>query len=127
MIQGVSALVYKYFFVNVLRFPEKEAHPWDYYAHFILSFMLVAVLFGIFLGILALFSSKLPAFLTVRVAFGAACVITLAGGLIKEVSDWRAGYRDVVPDFSSDLAGVGLAILFVLVALVVVNVIKTTL
>jgi len=122
MIQQVTALVWKYFFVRCLSFPENEAHPWDYYAHFILSFMIVGVLFGIFLGILALFSSKLPAFLTVRVAFGTACVITLAGGIVKEVFDWRMGQRDVMGDFTADALGVGLmAILVILVPLVVMK------
>jgi len=121
MLQEITTLVYKYFFVRLLRFPENAPHPWDYYAHFILSFILVGVFFGIFWVILALFSSKLPSFPTVKVAFGVACVITLAGGFIKEVYDWRVGRRDFTGDFLADVLGVGL---FILVALVVFVVIK---
>lgn len=122
MLQRTTAFIYKHIFARLPFFPEKESHPWDYYAHFIVSFVIAGVLFGIFLGILALFSSKLPAFLTVRVALGAACVITLAGGIVKEVFDWRVGQRDVVPDFLGDAFGVGL---FIVAALVLMNVIMS--
>ena len=126
MIQKTGALVYKYFFVRVLFFPENESHPWDYYAHFILSFLLVGVLFGIFWAILAFFSPKLPGDISNgKAALIAASVTTLALGAIKEMDDWRAGYRDIPGDLLGDVLGVGLFILATFATLVIVNIIMS--
>ena len=124
MIQTVADLVYKYFFVRLLSFPENAAHPWDYYAHFVVSFALVGVLFGIIFGVFALFSSRLPDDIANgKVALIAAPISVLLIGAIKEWSDWRMGSRDITGDLLADALGVGLAIL---VALVVMNVMKMT-
>lgn len=95
MIQKAAEFVYKYF---LFFLPEGKSHPWDYVAHFIVSFALALIIFLVGNKILgASFKSSL----------GAAIFAALAVGTVKEFDDWRIGNTDISGDMIANILGIG--------------------
>lgn len=110
LIQKIALFIYK----DIFRFPVNEPHPWDWYAHFIVSFVLVGLLFGIFLGLFFFATSKLPSMQTTKIAVFIASGVVFLGGLAKEIDDWNLGQRDVLADMGANTLGIGLAALLII-------------
>lgn len=95
MIQKAAEFIYTY----VLFFlPENKPHPWDYAAHFIISFTLVLIIFA------ALNKAFGVSFKSSLVA---AIFATLMIGVVKECDDWRVGNTDIIADMAANLIGIG--------------------
>ena len=104
MIQKISDLVYKHAF---FFFPAGEPHPYDYIAHFTVSFVGVILLFLIL---------KLPGInlgLSFKISFLSAVCIMIFAGIVKEISDANMGKTDMVFDLLANALGIMLAMLII--------------
>ena len=106
MIQKISDLIYEYAF---FFFPAGESHPYDYIAHFTVSFVGVILLFlmirlpGINLG------------LSFKISFLSAVGIMIFVGIVKEISDANIGKTDMTFDLIANGLGIILAITIMLI------------
>ncbi len=104
MIQKISDLIYEYAF---FFFPAGEPHPYDYIAHFTVSFVGVILLFlmirlpGINLG------------LSFKISFLSAVGIMIFVGIVKEISDANIGKTDMTFDLIANGLGIIVAMLII--------------
>ena len=101
---------------NILFFlPEEGSHPWDYVAHFIVSFVGVGILFLIILVPLKILGVQPK--ITLLISAG----LMLAVGVAKEISDSNLGKTDMAGDMLSDILGIVAAtlIVFIIVKLLI--------
>ena len=102
MIERVCGLIYKYIFFFL-----PTGHPYDYIAHFIVSFAGVILLFLIL---------KLPGInlgLSFKISFLSAVGIMIFVGVVKEISDANMDKTDMVFDLFANALGVIVAMLII--------------
>ena len=115
MLQQITALFYKYFFVRVLFFPENAPHPWDYFAHFIVSLLGVGILF-----LILLLPFKMLG-IHPRIAFFVSAGLMLAIGAIKELIDYNLGRTDMAGDMLGNILGILVALLVFFLVMKIAN------
>lgn len=86
-------------------------HPWDYVAHFALSFV------GIFGILFFLKLLDVPS----KVSFYSAVGVVLSLGIIKELIDMRLGRTDMAGDMTANILGLALASLIILFVTKIAN------
>ncbi|MBI1888591.1 MAG: hypothetical protein HYS15_01520 [Candidatus Spechtbacteria bacterium] len=101
MIQRAADLVYKYF---LFFLPQGHSHPWDYAAHFIVSFAAMSALFFILR--------------TLKVSYGASFItavcILFVFAAAKEISDAQLGKTDLAQDMLANFLGISAATVLIL-------------
>ncbi len=98
MIQKAADFVYKYFLFFL-----PHGYPWEYAAHFIVSFTVVSALFFI-----------LRAFkVSYNASFITAVCILLIFAVAKEISDARMGKTDLAQDMLANLLGISAAVVLI--------------
>ena len=102
MIQEIANFVYKYL---LFFLPSGGGHPWDYLAHFIVSFVTVL---GLFFALKTFGVNHSVALITAVSAL-------LAIALIKEIDDFRLGNSYIVMDMLMNFLGISAAVVFILV------------
>ena len=103
--QKAASWIYNY----ILFFlPKDGSHPWDYVAHFIVSFAGVGILFLMFLFLLK------PLGVHPKIALYVGAGIMLAIGIAKEISDKNLGKTDMAGDILSDILGIIAAMIVIL-------------
>lgn len=97
-VSGVANFISDYFFFFL-----PKGHPWDYVAHFIISFagVLAILLFLKFLNI------------PDRLSFYIAIAVMLVLGIIKEIDDIYLGKTDGIADMTANILGIALAVLII--------------
>lgn len=116
MIQRASEFMGRYIlFFLPQSTPGTMEHPWDYVAHFIVSFAGVGIIY------LALFFPLKTLGLQPKITLLVSAGIMLAIGIIKEVNDKNLGKQDMAGDILGDILGIILAALLIFIAMKVLN------
>ncbi len=113
MLQKTTEFIGKYIlFFLPQSTPGTMEHPWDYVAHFIVSFAGVGILY------LALFFPLIKALgVQPKIAIFTSAAIMLVIGIIKEVNDKNLGKTDMAGDITADILGIALAVIVALVGM----------
>ena len=90
-------------------------HPWDYVAHFIVSFAGVGILY------LALFFPLKALGVQPKIAVFTSATIMLVIGIIKEVNDKNLGKTDMAGDMVADAIGITLALIIAFIVMRMIN------
>lgn len=116
MIQKAAGFIGKHIlFFLPQSTPGAMEHPWDYVAHFIVSFTGVGILS------LVLFFSLKALGAQPRIAILVSAIIMLAIGIVKEINDKNLGKTDMAGDMLADILGIVLATLLIFLAMKMLN------
>lgn len=110
MIQKAAGFVCK----RVLRFP--GGHPYDYCAHFTVSFVLTVVLFFFVNQAIGQAIRVDP-----RISVIAAVSATLLIGIRKELDDIRLNKTDSIKDMLGNIIGISLALVPIFIFITAIN------
>ncbi|MFY9457960.1 MAG: hypothetical protein WAP23_03480 [Candidatus Spechtbacterales bacterium] len=84
-------------------------HPWDYVAHFIVSFAGVGILFTALFFLLKALGVQPGAQQKIAIFTGAGIMLVI--GIIKEINDKNLGKTDMAGDMLADILGILAALL----------------